>query len=171
MLGVQLDRIDANNTSVFRRIDATANAGGADINAAIRTGLPAGEPVEVRVAMQDSTDYSRLLHAWHEIFINGTLANSGNIRFRSDSRYLIFDTAPDTGPARYDNFSLETLDAGPPIQHRLPIVHISQTSSTGVADVERARLYWTTQPGQTSTVQISKDLENWGSPAQQRRCR
>lgn len=161
VLGVQLDRIDANNTSVFRRIDATANAGGADINAAIRTGLPAGEPVEVRVAMQDSTDYSGYFTTY-EIFINGTLANSGNIRFRSDSRYLIFDTAPDTGPARYDNFSLETFDAGPPIQRRLPIVHISQTLSTGVADVERARLYWTTQPGQTSTVQISKDLENWG---------
>lgn len=161
VLGVQLDRIDADNMSVFRRIDAAANSGGADINAAIRTGLPAGEPVEVRVAMRDSTDYTGYFTTY-EIYINGTLANSGNIRFRSDSRYLIFDTAPDTGPARYDNFSLETFDAGPPIQRRLPVVHISQTSSTALADVERARLYWTTQPGQTSTVQISKDLVNWG---------
>jgi arylsulfatase A-like enzyme len=161
VLAVQLDRIDANNTSVFRRIDATANSGGGDINAAIRTGLPAGEPVDVRVVMQDSTDYSGF-NTTYEIYLNGTLANSGNIRFRNDSRYLIFDTAPDTGPARYDNFAVESLEAGPPLQKRLPIVHISQTSSTAVADVERARLYWTTQPGQTSTVQISKDLVNWG---------
>jgi len=159
-LGVQLDLVNGNTISVFRRIDGPSTSGGTDINAAIATGLPAGEPVTVKVVLQDSTDYTGY-HTAYEIFINGASVNTGNIRFANDSRYLIFDTAPGTGPARYDNFSLVTLTDGPAITHRIPSLHLSQTQPTQVTGVEKARIYWSTQGGQKNTVLISHDLTNW----------
>ena len=159
-LGVQIDLVPANTVSVFKRIDAGSNAGGADINTAIRTGLPAGAPVEVRVVMQDSTDYGTFGTAY-EIFINGTSADTGNIRFSNDSRYLIFDTAPNTGPAQYDNFSLETLEAGPPLIGRIPWVGLSESEPAEVSGVSSVRLHWSTQPTRVFRPMISGDMGSW----------
>jgi hypothetical protein len=159
-LGVQLGLVTGNTVSVFKRIDGASNAGGTDINAAIRTGLPAGEPVEVRVVMQDSTDYGNFGTSY-EIFINGTSADTGTIRFGNDSRYLIFDTAPNTGPAQYDDFSLETLDAAPAIMGYIPIVGISELTAAEISGVEKVRLHWSTQPGRVFRPMISANLQDW----------
>jgi arylsulfatase A-like enzyme len=166
-LGVQLDLVTGNTISVIKRIDAGSNTTAADINASIRTGLPAGEPVEVRVVMKDSTDYD-VFGTSYEIFINGTSADSGSIRFANDSRYLIFDVAPNTGPVQYDDLSLETLDDGPPVTGYIPIVGISEVTPAEVSGVAKVRLHWSTQPGRVFRPVISTDLANWqtfaGSP-------
>jgi hypothetical protein len=168
-LGVQLDLVTGNTISVFKRIDAGSNSGAADINAAIVTGLPAGEPVEVRVVMQDSTDYE-VFGTSYEIFINGTSADTGSIRFANDSRYLIFDTAPNTGPVQYDDVSLETLDAGPPVTGYIPVVGISELTAAEVSGVAKVRLHRSTQPGRVFRPAISSDLDDWqtlpGPPAE-----
>lgn len=160
-LGVQLDLVNNNTISVFKRIDVGSHAGNTDINASIVTGLPQGQPVEIRVAIQDSTNYSGLNSAY-TIHVNGTLADSGNITFSSDSRYLIFDTAGGTGPARYDNFSLEVFGEGEPVTRRLPILQLSEArpaaAPAGETDV---RLYWTSRPGQRGTLLVSSDLQEW----------
>ncbi|RYD35725.1 MAG: hypothetical protein EOP87_06850, partial [Verrucomicrobiaceae bacterium] len=159
-LGVQLDLVTGNTISVFKRIDAASNAGGTDINAPIRQGLPQGEPVSVRVVMQDSTNYS-VYGTAYEIFINGQSADTGNIRFANNSRYLIFDTAPNTGPVQYDDFSLETLEAGPSITGRIPLLGLTESRATSVAGVEKVRLHWSTQPGRVFRPMISADLSGW----------
>jgi arylsulfatase A-like enzyme len=159
-LGVQLDLVPAGTISVFKRIDAGSNAGAADINAAIRTGLPAGEPVEIRVVLQDSTDYT-VFGTTYEIFVNGTSADTGSIRFANDSRYLIFDTAPNTGPAQYDNFSIETLEAGPPLIGRIPLVGLSELKPAELSGVSSVRLYWSTQPSRVFRPVISDDMATW----------
>lgn len=161
-LGVQLDLVAGNTVSVMKRIDAGSNPGAADINTAIVTGLPAGDPVEVRVVMQDSTDYA-VFGTGYEIFINGVSADSGNIRFANHSRYLIFDTAPNTGPVQYDDFSLETLDAGAPVAGYIPLVGISELTAAEVTGVAKVRLHWTTQPGRVFRPVISSDLGDWQS--------
>ena len=159
-LAVQLDLLAGNTVSVFKRIDSGSTAGAADINQSIVTGLPAGEPVEVRVVMQDSTDYT-IFGTTYEIFINGTSADTGAIRFANDSRYLIFDTAPNTGPVRYENFSLETLDAGAPVMGYIPSVGISELNAAEVSGVAKVRLHWSTQPGRVFRPVISTDLSDW----------
>lgn len=164
-LGVQLDLVTGGTISVFKRIDAGSNPGNTDINAAIATGLPAGEPVEVRVVMEDSTDYG-VFGTGYEIFINGSSADTGNIRFANDSRYLIFDTAPNTGPVQYDDFSLETLDAGTPIMGYLPEVGLSETLPAEVSGLERVRLHWSTQPGRAVRPVISTNLLDWQTIAE-----
>jgi arylsulfatase A-like enzyme len=170
-LGIQLDLVPGNTMSVFKRIDAASHAGTGDINTAIHTNLPAGQPVDIRVVMHDSTDYSGF-HTTYEIFVNGTSANSGNITFANDSRYIIFDTAPATGPARYDNFALETLDTGGVVLSRIPEVGISEFAPAAVSGMERVRLFWSTRPGQVVEPVISSDLATWtplmedGSPIQ-----
>ena len=161
-LGVQLDLVTGTTISVFKRIDAGSNAGAADINAAIRTGLPAGEPVEIRVVMQDSTDYGSY-GTTYEIFINGTSADTGAIRFANNSRYLIFDAAPNTGPAQYNDFSLETLDAGQPVTGYIPTLGISELTTAEVSGVAKVRLHWPTQPGRVFRPVISTDLDEWQS--------
>lgn len=159
-LGVQLDLVTGNTISVFKRIDAASSSTAADINSAIRTGLPAGAPVDVRVVMQDSTNYS-VYGTAYEIFINGTSADTGSIRFANHSRYLVFDTAPNTGPVQYDNFSLETLDAGPAVMGYIPLLALSEAKPTSIAGVEKVRLHWSTQPGRVFRPMISSDLANW----------
>lgn len=159
-LGVQLDLVTGNTISVFKRIDAGSHSGSGDINELIKSGLPAGAPVEFRIVIHDSTDYTGI-NSTYQIYINGTLANSGNITFGSDSRYFIFDTAPATGPARYENFSVERLDKGPVVEHYLPIVKVSQFEAAALPDAERARLYWTSRPGEKYAVLVSGDLAEW----------
>ena len=160
VLGVQLDLVTGNTVSVFKRIDSGSNSGGTDINQAIATGLPAGAPVEVRVVMQDSTDYS-VFGTSYEIFINGTSVDTGSIRFTNDSRYLIFDTAPNVGPVEYDDLSLETLDAGPPVMGYVPVVGISETNPAEVSGLSKVRLHWSTQPGRVFQPKISTNLQSW----------
>ncbi|WP_193214070.1 sulfatase family protein [Luteolibacter marinus] len=159
-LGIQLDLVTGNTVSVFKRISAASHSGTGGINASIRTGLPAGEPVDVRVVMDDSTDYTGF-NTSYEVFINGTSADTGNISFAGDSRYLVFDTAPNTGPSSYENFAIETLDVGPERLCRIPEVGISEFTPAAVSGVEKVRLYWTTQPGQTVEPVISSDLNSW----------
>lgn len=159
-LGIQLDLVTGNTISVFKRIDADSHSGAADINTSIRTGLPAGEPVEVRVVMDDSTDYAGY-NTSYEVFINGTSADSGNISFANDSRYLVFDTAPNTGPVSYENVAIETLTSGPELLCWIPNVGISEFTPAAVSGVERVRLYWSTRPGQTVEPVISGDLNSW----------
>lgn len=159
-LCVQLDLVTGNTISVFKRIAAGANSTNAAINAAIRTGLAAGAPVDVRVVLQDSTDYN-VFGTAYQVFINGTLADSGNIRFRNDSRYLIFDTAPSVGPAQYDDFALETLDSTAETLGRIPIVGIAEKTPAPVSGLSKVRLHWSTQPGRTFRPEISSDLVNW----------
>lgn len=116
--------------------------------------------MEVRVVMQDSTNYT-VYGTSYEIFINGTSADSGNIRFANNSRYMVFDTAPNTGPAQYDNFSLETLDAGPPVTGRIPMVGLSESAPAEISGVSKVRLHWSTQPGRVFRPLISADLVTW----------
>lgn len=159
-LGIQLD-LETNNTlSVYKRIDSTSHVGTADINTTIVTGLPAGVPVAVRVVIHDSTDYANYLTGY-EVFVNGVSADSGNIRFANGSRYFIFDTAPNTGPARYDNFAVETLTPGPTVQDRLPVLRLSEFEAATVSGVDRVRLYWTTRPGEVVRPMISNNLSTW----------
>ena len=160
VLGVQLDLVTGNTISVFKRIDAGSNSGLADINQAIATGLPAGEPVEIRVVMQDSTDYSAYGTSY-QIFVNGTSVDTGSLRFTNDSRYLIFDTAPNVGPVQYDDFALETLDSGPPVMGYVPFVGISETSLAEVSGLSKVRLHWSTQPGRVFQPKISTNLQAW----------
>ena len=143
---MQLDLVAGNTISVFERIDAGSNAGGADINSAIRTGLPAGAPVQVRMVLQDSTDYS-VFGTHYEVFINGVSADIGNIRFANDARYLIFDTAGNTGPAQHDDFSIETLDSAPAVTGYLSVMGIAEAVPAAVTGMSRLRLFWSTQPG------------------------
>ena len=159
-LGIQLDLVSGNTISVFKRIDAASHAGTGDINAGIRTGLPPGEPVEVRVVIDDSTDYTGF-NTGYEVFINGTVADTGNISFANDSRYFIFDTAPNTGPVSYEAFAIETLDSGADLLCRIPVVGLSEFTPAAVSGVEKVRLHWTTQPGQTVEPRVSPDLKNW----------
>lgn len=159
-LGIQLDLVPGNTISVFKRIDGASHAGTGDINTAIRTGLPPGQPVDIRVVMHDSTDYSGF-HTAYEIFVNGTSADTGNITFANDSRHIIFDTAPNTGPARYDNFAIETLDTGGTVLDRIPELGISEFTPAAVSGMERVRLFWSTRPGQVVEPAISGDLATW----------
>lgn len=160
VLGIQLD-LEANNTiSVYKRIDAASHSGTGDINATIATGLTAGAPVAIRVVIQDSTDYANFL-SHYEVFVNGSSADSGNIRFANDARYLIFDTAPNTGPVRYDNFAIETLTLQGAVQDRIPILRLSEFKATTVSGVDRVRLYWTTRPGEVVRPMISANLASW----------
>ncbi len=170
-LCVQLDLVAGNTVSVFKRIAAGANTTNVAINSAIRTGLPPGAPVDVRVVLHDSTDYS-VFGTPYQIFINGTQADSGNIRFRNDSRYIIFDTAGAVGPAQYDSFALETLDSVAQTTGRIPIVGIAEETPAPVSGLSKIRLHWSTQPGRTFQPQISSDLVTWepllggGNPVQ-----
>jgi len=170
-LCVQLDLVTGNTVSVFKRIAAGANSTNTAINAAIRTGLPAGAPVDVRVILQESTDYT-VFGTAYQVYINGTIADTGNIRFRNDSRYIIFDTAGGVGPAQYDSFALETLDSTAQTTGRIPIVGIAEKTPAPVSGLSKVRLHWTTQPGRTFQPMISSDLVNWepilsgGTPVQ-----
>ena len=137
-----------------------ALAGHPAVAAADITGLTAGDPVSIRVVVQDSTDYADYL-THYEVFVNGSSADSGNIRFANDSRYIIFDTAPDTGPARYDDFALETLTPQSTIEDRLPILRLSEFEVAAISGVERVRLYWTTLSGDVVRPLISNNLSNW----------
>ncbi|MBB5353767.1 hypothetical protein HNR46_004029 [Haloferula luteola] len=159
-LGIQLDLVSGNTVSVFKRMDANSQATGADINAAIATGLPMGEPVTVRVLI-DEAEGDLSYPATYEIWVNGQLVDSGEMVFGNASRYLIFDTAPNVGPASYDDFALETLDQGRDRLARVPVVGVSETEVTPLDGVEHARVYWTTQPGQTVGLWISRDLVSW----------
>jgi len=160
-LGIQL-KLEANNTiSIYKRIDAASNAGGTDVNATIATGYPPGVPVAIRVVLNDSTDYLSGYNTTYEVFVNGVSKDAGNITFANDSRYLIFDTAPNTGPARYDDFALETLTAGTNQLGRVPILNLSQLTTSVVQEVEKVRLFWTTQPGQVVQPVISTNLTSW----------
>lgn len=159
-LGVQLDLVTGNTISVFKRIDAGSHSGSGDVNELIKSGLPAGAPVDFRIVIKDSTNYTGF-NSTYQIYVNDTLTDSGNITFGSDSRYFIFDTAGATGPARYDNFSVERLDQGPPVEHYLPIVRLSEFEAAPLPDSPRARLYWTSRPGEKSALLVSGDLSQW----------
>lgn len=159
-LGLQLKLETNNTTSVYKRIDAASISTGADINTTIATGLLAGAPVSIRVVMQDSTDYASFL-THYEVFVNGVSKDSGNIRFANDSRYLIFDTAPNTGPARYDNFAIETLTPQPTVQDRIPTLRLSEFAAASVLGADRVRLYWTTRPGEVVRPVVSGNLSSW----------
>jgi arylsulfatase A-like enzyme len=159
-LCVQLDLVTGNTISVFKRMDVGSYAGAADFNAAIRTDLPPGQPVDFRLVLQDSTDYTGL-NTTYQIFINGTLADSGNITFSSDSRYFIFDTAGGVGPMRYENFAIERLDEGTPVPHRLPIVRLSEIKPAATPGKKDVRLFWTARPAEENEILISQDLKQW----------
>ncbi|MBK1883364.1 sulfatase-like hydrolase/transferase [Luteolibacter pohnpeiensis] len=160
-LGIQLDLVAGNTISVFKRIDAASHTGTGDINAAIATGLPAGEPVDIRVVIDDSNDYS-VYQTGYQIYINDALVDSGEIAFANDSRYFIFDTAPNTGPARYDDFALQLNEVRVVPTTRVPVVKLSQVTPTAITgEAERIRLYWTTQPGQVVRPEISANLSDW----------
>jgi hypothetical protein len=159
-LGVQLDLVAGNTISVFKRITAGAISTAANVNAAIRTGLPAGVPVDIRVVIQDSTDTTAFGSAY-QIFINGTLADSGNIRFRNGTRFFIFDTASEVGPVAYDNFAVELLDGPTATDVRIPIVGIAETTPSPVSGLSKVRLHWSTQPGRSFRPEISSDLATW----------
>jgi hypothetical protein len=159
-LGIQLD-LESNSTiSVYKRIDSASHAGAGDINTAIVTGLAAGVPVAVRVVIHDSTDHTDYL-TYYEVFVNDVPADSGNIRFANGSRYFIFDTAPNTGPASYDNFAIETLTPEPAVQDRLPVLRLSEFEAAEVSGVAPVRLYWTTRPGEVVRPMISNNLSAW----------
>lgn len=93
--------------SVYKRLDALANSSGVDINQSVLSGLTFNSTVDFRLVVTDSTDYTAGVYAsTYQLYVNDILADSGSFRFANDNRYLIFDVAPSSNPARFDNFSV-----------------------------------------------------------------
>lgn len=96
--------------SVYKRLDGAANSTGLDINSSVASGLAFNTPVEFRLVVTDSTNYTAGVYASaYQLYVNDELADSGNFRFANNNRYLIFDVAPNSGPARFENFSVTTV--------------------------------------------------------------
>ena len=114
-LGVQLAaNADQTSAQVFKRIDAGASPGGADVNQSIAADLPYGEPVSLRIVISD-VDTTLGQNSTYEIYLNGgtTAIDSGSFGIPSTNRYLIFDIAPSSGPVRYDDLSITVTGNAP----------------------------------------------------------
>jgi hypothetical protein len=99
--------VSGGTESAYRRIRATSSPTGSAINESVLGGLDYNAPVEFRLVVTDSTDYTDGVFAsLYDLYVNGVLASSGNFRFANDNRYLVFDVAPNSGPASFDNFSV-----------------------------------------------------------------
>lgn len=99
--------------SVFERLSASANPGPTAINQSVATGLPFDQPIAFRLVITDSFNYAPgVYESTYELFVNDTSVSSGNFRFNNGGRYLIFDVAPNSGPARYDDFSVTSSGGG-----------------------------------------------------------
>lgn len=93
--------------SAFQRTRATSSPSGTVINTSVQGGLNYNEPVQFRLVVTDSADYTEGVYgSTYSLYVNDALASSGNFRFANDNRYLVFDVAPNSGPASYDNFSV-----------------------------------------------------------------
>ncbi|MBB5352793.1 hypothetical protein HNR46_003041 [Haloferula luteola] len=113
--GIQL-AANANQASaeIFKRIDASSNPNGGDVNQSIAADLPYGEPVELRLVFQDvDTTIGQL--STYEIYLNDgtTPIDSGNFGISLTSRYLVFDIAPNSGPIHFDNLSVTVTGDAP----------------------------------------------------------
>lgn len=96
--------------SAYQRIRAGSNPLGTAINAPVLGGLDYNQPVEFRLVVTDSADYTAgFFGSTYSLYVNDTLASSGNFRFANNNRYLVFDVAPDSGPASYDDFSVTVI--------------------------------------------------------------
>lgn len=104
---VASNAVSGGEESAYRRIRATSSPTGSAINEAVLGGLNYNEPVQFRLVVTDSADYTDgFFGSTYSLYVNDTLASSGNFRFANDNRYLVFDVAPNSGPVSYDNFSV-----------------------------------------------------------------
>jgi hypothetical protein len=93
--------------SIFRRLSAASSPTAAAINGSISSGYAFGEPIDFRLVINDSSDYTPGVYASsYELFANDVSVNSGTLRFNNSNRFIVFDTAPNSGPATYDNFQI-----------------------------------------------------------------
>jgi hypothetical protein len=93
--------------SIFRRLSTASSPTGAVINASIASGYAFGVPIDFRLVINDSSDYTAGVFASsYQLFANEVSVNTGTFRFNNSSRFIIFDTAPGSGPATYDNFQV-----------------------------------------------------------------
>ncbi|WP_193214073.1 hypothetical protein [Luteolibacter marinus] len=114
-LSLQL-QADANSAGaqIFKRVGANSNPDGVAINQAIASGLPYGEPVSLRIVIED-VDTTLIGHSTYAIYLNGspTPADSGTFGFATTSRHFIYDIAQLTGPATYEDFSVTVTGDAP----------------------------------------------------------
>lgn len=113
--GIQLAaNADQTGAEVFKRIGASANPGGGEVNQLVATDLPYGDPVSLRIVISDvDTTFGHL--STYEIYLNGgtTAVDSGSFGIPSLNRYLIFDIAPNSGPVSYEDFSVTVTGEAP----------------------------------------------------------
>lgn len=139
---------------VFKRIDALSNSTGADINSAVVSGLPFGERINIRLLVTDDTDYSGY-NSSYQLFVNGNMVDSGPFRFNVPGRFLIFDVAPGSGPAQYDDFNVSVSERI--CSRPTPVISEMQLGGNGAG----ARLYWSSPPGRAYLVECSPTGKLW----------
>lgn len=161
--GVQIGSDGSGGLGVYKRIDAPSNSGGADVNTRITNGLPIGSPINLKVRIEDYNDNVTDFNSSYEILVNGVSVNTGSFRFNNSTtaRYLIFDVAAHEGPVHYDGLQLSvTGGGGETTVCRKPILNLSDMSAP-TSLTNKARLYWTVQPGVTVQPEWSATLKNW----------
>jgi len=93
--------------SIFRRLSVASSPTAAVINASISSGYAFGVPIDFRLLINDSSDYTPgVFTSSYELFANNVSVNTGTFRFNNPNRFIVFDTAPNAGPATYDNFQI-----------------------------------------------------------------
>jgi hypothetical protein len=115
-LSLQLQaNADQNGSQLFKRITGIASpAEDGPVNVAIASDLPYGEEVNLRIVVAD-VDTTFGYNSSYEIYLNGnpTPIDSGDFGIRSEARHLIFDVAPLTGPATYDDWTVTVTGDAP----------------------------------------------------------
>jgi hypothetical protein len=95
------------NETIFKRLSTASSPTGAAVNLAISAGYPFGQPIDFRLVINDSSDYTAGVFASsYELFANSVSVNTGTFRFNNPDRFIVFDTAGQSGPATYDNFQV-----------------------------------------------------------------
>ena len=95
------------NETIFKRLSTASSPTGLAVNLAISAGYPRGQPIDFRLVINDSSDYTTGVYAsTYELFANSVSVNTGTFRFNNPDRFIVFDTAGQSGPATYDNFQV-----------------------------------------------------------------
>jgi hypothetical protein len=96
--------------SAYQRLRPGVNPTAATVNQQVASGLAYNQPVEFRLIITDSTDYTAGIYlSTYTLYVNDVLSAQGNFRFANGNRYMAFDVAPNSGPASFDNFSVTVI--------------------------------------------------------------
>jgi formylglycine-generating enzyme required for sulfatase activity len=160
-LGIQFVNNGA-DLDIYRRIDGASNPSGGDYNDVIATlAGQARAEVDLRLRITDAGAESSTGHfnSHYEVFANGTLvfaSATNDFRFASSpTRLILFDTAGNSGPVTYDDFSLALLSAtNPPVvTNNLPLKIVSHRLLTNGFEFS-----WSSQTGSNYTILKSTNL-------------